>query len=93
MVQRLEDVGYPVLAPANPLRGVSSDAAYIGSVLSFVRGPVVLVGHSYGGAVITNAAVNHPNAKAMVYIAACIPDVGQTLSDLSQPTFPPTPRR
>ncbi len=70
VVKRLEDAGYPVLAPANPLRGVSSDAAYIASVLDFVSGPVVLVGHSYGGAVITNAAVNHPKVKALVYIAA-----------------------
>src|SRR5712692_1368658 len=86
VVKRLKDAGYPVLAPANPLRGVSSDAAYIASVLDFVSGPVVLVGHSYGGAVITNAAVNHPKVKALVYIAAFIPDVGQTLSDLSQPS-------
>jgi pimeloyl-ACP methyl ester carboxylesterase len=83
VIKRLQRDGYPVLAPANPLRGVSSDAAYISSFLDTVSGPIVLVGHSYGGAVITNAAVNHPNVKALVYVAAFIPDVGQALTDLT----------
>ena len=52
----LRRLGYPVIAPANPLRGLSSDADYIRSVLATIAGPIVLVGHSYGGAVITNAA-------------------------------------
>ena len=83
VIKRLQRDGYPVLAPANPLRGVSSDAAYISSFLDTVSGPIVLVGHSYGGAVITNAAVNHSNVKALVYVAAFIPDVGQTLAELT----------
>jgi pimeloyl-ACP methyl ester carboxylesterase len=85
-VQRLQREGYPVIAPANPLRGVSSDAAYVASVLDTVTGPIVLVGHSYGGVVITNAAAmtkNANNIKALVYIAAYIPDVGQAAKDLT----------
>src|SRR4030081_1863404 len=76
-VERLQREGYPVIAPANPLRGVSSDAGYIASVIDTVTGPIVLVGHSYGGVVITNAAAmtrNTNNIKALVYIAAYIPD-------------------
>jgi pimeloyl-ACP methyl ester carboxylesterase len=86
VVERLQREGYPVIAPANPLRGVSSDAAYIASVLDTVPGPVVLVGHSYGGVVITNAAAmtqNPKKTKALVYIAAYIPDVGQAAKDLT----------
>src|SRR6266852_1011979 len=78
-VEQLQREGYPVIAPANPLRGVSSDAGYIASVLDTVSGPIVLVGHSYGGVVITNAAAmtkNTNHIKALVYIAAYIPDVG-----------------
>lgn len=74
--------GYPVIAPANPLRGLASDAAYIHSVLATIAGDVVLVGHSYGGAVITNAAVGAPNVKALVYIAAFAPDAGENLASL-----------
>lgn len=77
MIERLEEDGYPVIAPANPLRSLTSDAAYIHSVLESIKGPVVLVGHSYGGAVITNAAASDPNVKALVYVAAFVPDVGQ----------------
>src|SRR5207237_9187692 len=73
VVERLQREGYTVLAPANPLRGVSSDAAYIASVLDTVTGPVILVGHSYGGVVITNAAALTTNPKTivkeLVYIA------------------------
>ena len=66
----LEQRGYPVYAPANPLRGLASDADYIRGFLATIPGPIVLVGHSYGGAVITNAARGVPNVKALVYIAA-----------------------
>src|SRR3954467_12447148 len=69
VIDRLQNDGYPVLAPATPLRGVTSDAAYIASVLDTLTGPIILVGHSYGGAVITNAAVNHPGVSALVYVA------------------------
>lgn len=81
-VTNLEQRGFPVLAPANPLRGLQSDAGYIRSVLQTIDGPIVLVGHSYGGAVITNAAVGVPNVKALVYIAAFAPDKGESLAQL-----------
>jgi pimeloyl-ACP methyl ester carboxylesterase len=71
-----------VIAPANPLRGLASDAAYIRSILETIHGPIVLVGHSYGGAVITNAAVDVPNVKALVYIAGFAPAKGETLTQL-----------
>ncbi len=72
-------LGYPVIAPANPLRGLTSDADYIRSVLATITGPIVLVGHSYGGAVITNAARGVPNVKALVYVAAFVPDQGESI--------------
>ena len=81
-VTALERLGYPVIAPANPLRGLASDAAYIRSILRTIHGPIVLVGHSYGGAVITNAAVGVPQVKALVYIAGFAPDKGESLVQL-----------
>src|SRR6267378_4036151 len=81
-ISNLERRGYTVIAPANPLRDLASDAAYIRSVLQTISGPIVLVGHSYGGAVITNAAVGVPNVKALVYIAAFAPDKGESLVQL-----------
>ncbi len=79
---RLRRRGYAVLAPANPLRGVAPDAAYLRSVLKTIEGPIVLVGHSYGGAVITNAAVGVPRVKALVYIAAVAPKEGESQLDI-----------
>jgi len=81
-ISRLEKRGYPVIAPANPLRGLTSDADYVRSVLQTINGPIVLVGHSYGGAVISNAARSVSNVKALVYIAAFAPDTGDTLQAL-----------
>jgi pimeloyl-ACP methyl ester carboxylesterase len=81
-VSALQRLGYPVIAPANPLRGLTSDAAYVRSVLQTIDGPIVLVGHSYGGAVITNAAVGVPQVKALVYIAGFAPDEGESLVKL-----------
>jgi pimeloyl-ACP methyl ester carboxylesterase len=81
-VTALERLGYPVIAPANPLRGLASDAGYIRSILKTITGPIVLVGHSYGGAVITNAAVGVPNVKALVYIAGFAPNTGESLVHL-----------
>jgi len=78
VISRLERRGYPVIGVANPLRGLAGDSAYVSSVLDTVPGPVILVGHSYGGAVITDAAVGHPNVKALVYIAAFAPDQGES---------------
>ena len=85
VTERLQDRGYTVLAPANPLRGVSADAAYLKNVLSHVKGPIVLVGHSYGGVAITNAATGNPNVKALVYVAAFVPAQGDTVQTLSTP--------
>lgn len=82
VIERLQNDGYKTFAPANPLRGIPTDAAYINSVLKSIDGPIVLVAHSYGGAVITNAAVGVDNVKALVYIAAMAPDEGEKLGDL-----------
>jgi pimeloyl-ACP methyl ester carboxylesterase len=81
-IERLQQAGYRTFAPANPLRGLPIDAPYLASVLKSVTGPIVLVGHSYGGAVITNAGAGLPNVKALVYIAAFVPDVGEQLGVL-----------
>jgi pimeloyl-ACP methyl ester carboxylesterase len=83
VIGRLQRRGFTVVAPPNPLRGPTSDAAYIASFLQSIPGPIVLVAHSYGGFVITNAATGNPNVKALVYIDAFIPDVGQTFVDLA----------
>ncbi|WTW98435.1 alpha/beta hydrolase [Streptomycetaceae bacterium NBC_01309] len=77
-ITRLQKAGYTVIAPANPLRDLNGDSAYVSSVLDTIEGPVVLVGHSYGGEVITNAARGHDNVKALVYVAAFAPDQGET---------------
>jgi pimeloyl-ACP methyl ester carboxylesterase len=84
VIERLEDRGYPVIAPANPLRGVSADAAYLKTFLATIPGPIVLVGHSYGGVVISNAATGNPNVKALVYVAAYAPDLNDTVLSLSE---------
>jgi pimeloyl-ACP methyl ester carboxylesterase len=75
---RLQGDGYKVWAVPNPLRGLSSDAAYVASILNTIPGPIILVAHSYGGAVITNAATGNPNIKALVYIDGFAPDEGET---------------
>ena len=79
---RLIRDGYPVIAPPNPLRGVAADSAYLASVLATLSGPLVLVAHSYGGMVITNAATGNANVTALVYVAAFAPDGGDTLPGL-----------
>ena len=78
----LQGEGYTTICGANPLRGIPTDAPYIASLLDSIAGPVVLVGHSMGGTVITNAAAGKSNVKALVYIAAFVPDVGETQGDL-----------
>ncbi|MFJ6837053.1 alpha/beta fold hydrolase [Streptomyces sp. NPDC091209] len=83
VVGRLQSEGYRVIAPANPLRGLPTDSAYIASVLRSVKGPIVLVGHSYAGAVITEAAAGNPQVKSLVYVAAFMPDKGETLGQLA----------
>jgi pimeloyl-ACP methyl ester carboxylesterase len=82
VVQRLQHEGYTVDVPPNPLRGLAADAAYLDSYLATVKGPVVLVGHSYGGAVITDAATSDPNVKALVYVDAFVPDQGEFVAEL-----------
>jgi pimeloyl-ACP methyl ester carboxylesterase len=82
VTKRLINRGYNVVAPPNPLQGPIEDAASIKNFLETIQGPIVLVGHSYGGFVITNAAVGVANVKALVYIDAFIPDQGDTLLGL-----------
>jgi pimeloyl-ACP methyl ester carboxylesterase len=82
VIERLLAEGVQVTAPANPLRGISIDSAYIASVLDQIPGPVLAVGHSYGGAVITNAATNANNVVGLVYVAAFAPDEGERLGDV-----------
>jgi pimeloyl-ACP methyl ester carboxylesterase len=84
VTDRLERRGYPVIAPANPLRGVAADTAYLRAFLATIEGPIVLVGHSYGGVVITNAATGNSNVKALVYVAAFAPDEGDSVASLGQ---------
>jgi pimeloyl-ACP methyl ester carboxylesterase len=83
VIERLQQQeGYTVVAPPNPLRGVAADSAYLASLLNQIDGPVLLTGHSYGGAVITNAATSAPNVVGLVYVAAFAPDEGENLGDV-----------
>jgi pimeloyl-ACP methyl ester carboxylesterase len=84
VVPRLQAHGLRVVSVANPLRSLRGDADYLGQLLDSVPGPAVLVGHSYGGAVITNAATGRKNVKALVYVAAFIPDTGETALELAR---------
>jgi pimeloyl-ACP methyl ester carboxylesterase len=81
-IETLQKKGYTALAVATPLRSLHGDAAYLRSVLASISGPIVLVGHSYGGMVLTNAATGNPNVKALVYIAAFAPDKGEKQIEL-----------
>ena len=81
VISRLQAKGVPVTAPANPLRGIAADSAYLAAVLDRIEGPIVAVGHSYGGAVITNAATNAKNVVGLVYVAAFAPEEGETLGE------------
>jgi pimeloyl-ACP methyl ester carboxylesterase len=82
VIAPLQDRGFTVVAPPNTLRGPSQDAPYLASYLQTIPGPIVLVAHSYGGFVITNAATGNPNVKALVYIDAFAPDENETALDL-----------
>jgi pimeloyl-ACP methyl ester carboxylesterase len=82
VIQRLQARGVQVSAPANPLRGISSDSAYIASVLNQIPGRVLAVGHSYAGAVISNAASTAKNVVGLVYVAAFAPDEGERLGEV-----------
>lgn len=83
VAKQLTAKGYPVLGIANPLRGVASDAQYAANVIDAVQGPLVLVGHSYGGMVISKAAEGNADVKALVYVAAFAPDQGETVAGLA----------
>jgi pimeloyl-ACP methyl ester carboxylesterase len=83
VTERLVASGVPVMAIVNPLRGVKSDAAYASSAINQIPGPVLAVGHSYGGAVITNAVPQTRNVVGLVYVAAFAPEEGETLASIT----------
>jgi pimeloyl-ACP methyl ester carboxylesterase len=83
VVKILQKDGYPVVAAANPLRSVKGDADYVSNLVASIPTPVVLVGHSYGGSVISEAANGNANVKALVYVAAFAPEAGETALGLS----------
>ncbi|SOE61022.1 Pimeloyl-ACP methyl ester carboxylesterase [Streptomyces sp. OV198] len=89
VIAELQNHGIPVVAPPNPLRSLASDAAYIASVAAQIDGPVVLVGHSYGGAVITVAGTAE-NVVGLVFVAAYVLEEGESLGEL-QGRFPDSP--
>jgi pimeloyl-ACP methyl ester carboxylesterase len=82
VIERLQQQGCTVVAPANPLRGLAPDSAYIASVVNQIDGPVLLVGHSYGGAVITNAAATATGVVGLVFVAAFAPTKANAGSDV-----------
>jgi pimeloyl-ACP methyl ester carboxylesterase len=81
VIERLQAAGLEVRAAPNPLRGISHDSAYVASFIKQIDGPVLAVGHSYGGAVISNAATDAENVVGLVYVAAFAPDEGERLSE------------
>jgi pimeloyl-ACP methyl ester carboxylesterase len=87
IITELSTSGYRVLAPPNPLRSLAGDAATVSAVVRAVEGPVVLVGHSYGGAVIGQASAQAGNVVGLIYLAAFSPDTGESCASVQQP-FP-----
>jgi pimeloyl-ACP methyl ester carboxylesterase len=83
VVDPLQDAGHTVIAAANPLRSLASDAAAVGDLVRTIEGPVVLVGHSYGGSVISNVAADAGEIIGLVYIAAFAPDYGESANTLA----------
>jgi len=83
VIERLQGAGVQVMAPANPLRGIAIDSAYLASVISQISGPVLAVGHSYAGALISNAASVAKNVVGLVFVAAFAPDEGERLGELA----------
>jgi pimeloyl-ACP methyl ester carboxylesterase len=83
VIERLQERGFTVVAPPNLLRGPAADSAYLASYLKTISGPIVLVAHSYGGFVITNAATGNQNVRALVYIDSFMPDQGEILGNLA----------
>ena len=84
VTKKLQRKGFTVAAVPNPLRGLASDSAYLSAYLATITGPIVLVGHSYGGMVITDAATGNANVKSLVYVNAFIPRLGDTVNTLTQ---------
>src|SRR5215470_7726662 len=82
VIRLLQAEGYPAIAWANPLRGVKSDSIYLANLIDTIKGPVVLVGHSFSGMLISNAATGKDNVRALVFVAALAPDAGETANDL-----------
>ncbi|RMI28933.1 alpha/beta fold hydrolase [Nocardia stercoris] len=89
VIAELTGTGHQVVAPPNPLRGLAGDAAAVRAVAAAIEGPVVLVGHSYGGAVITQASDGLDNVVGLVYLAAFSPDMGESCASVQAP-FPPS---
>jgi pimeloyl-ACP methyl ester carboxylesterase len=89
VIRELQTAGHSVVAPPNPLRSLAFDAAAIAAHVGAIDGPVVLVGHSYGGAVITEASAGLDNVAGLVYLAAFSLDVGESCASVQQP-FPPS---
>jgi len=89
VIRELQSAGDTVIAPPNPLRSLASDAAAVSAVVSAIDGPVLLVGHSYGGAVITQASAGLDNVTGLVYLAAFGLDVGESCASVQGP-FPPS---
>lgn len=83
VVKILEKDGYPVISASNPLRTLKGDAQSVADVLASIKTPIVLVGHSYGGPVISEAAYGNPNIKALVFVAAIAPEAGESTADLA----------
>ena len=89
VIVQLQAAGFAVFAPPNTLRGVESDAAALAAFLKSVSGPVVLVGHSYGGTVVSVASANDPHVKALVYVDGFVPDTGESCLSLLADGPPP----
>src|SRR5215208_4074708 len=83
VIKILERNGYPVVAAGNPMRSVKGDADYVGNILSSIKSPVILVGHSYGGLVISEAANGNANVKALVYVSGFAPEAGESAAGLT----------
>jgi pimeloyl-ACP methyl ester carboxylesterase len=83
VIRRLHEQGYTMVAAANPIRSLSGDAEFLASILESIQGSVVLVGHSYGGSVISNAALGKDNVEALVFVGAFAPEEGESIADLA----------
>ena len=83
VISHLQGSGYTAIATPNPLQGLSSDAQRVADVLKSIDGPIILVGHSYGGAVASNAALGNKKVKALVFVAGFAPDEGENIGELS----------